>query len=594
MVNSRVIGKATRLAPVVLLCLVTAALPGGALSQTPSEAAISEEKARQQFADPTGLSNTNTPGVQLAAEVTEDGAKASASATVAMGSLVGTLLLEAPFEKRTETSFVTLDGIESDVAATLGLRWNWSDKEQAKNQSLETACGEVNQVLAASAIELSQNAAKGLLVDPVQLRMEIPPADATPAVQSQFVRGVEELLTRDPGGDLPPPPGGSSAVEVHGAVARKLCEGWNAAHPDRVMLEEIQVPKRGDGCRDCRDKDLLPELLAGRVRIACSELAWMGAEALEGAARAAAGDATDAARVALANDLRLYFGKLPAEAAIARSAVKRLVATRSQGKIEGEISVAFDESWKASEAKLLKELFLDYRKRVEVVNQLPAGLAIHGRPCDSGRILEVLSAAPRGSGRARLFRALRDGLLSENAFILGAKVGKNDFEWIESVPADIPLGGEFPLEKSSKLSSSYSVAFSRLSRGLIWEARYSFKTKYKGADAVETCVPIAGSSGASCVDVAQSAPKQSESSVVELSLKRFEVPDFAWRVQVLYDVDNEVWNPHLQLYFLPQKKDAKLRGGLDLGYLIDDPKKGDEFLPRIFFGAALDEWLPGK
>ena len=186
MVNSRVIGKATRLAPVVLLCLVTAALPGGALSQTPSEAAISEEKARQQFADPTGLSNTNTPGVQLAAEVTEDGAKASASATVAMGSLVGTLLLEAPFEKRTETSFVTLDGIESDVAATLGLRWNWSDKEQAKNQSLETACGEVNQVLAASAIELSQNAAKGLLVDPVQLRMEIPPADATPAVQSQF------------------------------------------------------------------------------------------------------------------------------------------------------------------------------------------------------------------------------------------------------------------------------------------------------------------------------------------------------------------------------------------------------------------------
>lgn len=108
---------------ITLLALAPAALsPGQLLCQSFAGTATEEEKSRQQFADPAGLSGSNTLGLHLAAEVTEDGAKASVSATLMLGRVVGTVAFEAPFEKKTETSFVTLDGIESDVAGTLGLR----------------------------------------------------------------------------------------------------------------------------------------------------------------------------------------------------------------------------------------------------------------------------------------------------------------------------------------------------------------------------------------------------------------------------------------------------------------------------------------
>ena len=197
-----------------------------------------------------------------------------------------------------------------------------------------------------------------------------------------------------------------------------------------------------------------------------------------------------------------------------------------------------------------------------------------------------MSAMGSGREQRQLFRLYRHGLPKAAIWTLGGEVAAQDFKWISSLPPELNDTNSFQLDKATKHNTAAVAALSMYLHGFIPTLAVRATRSFKPKDATEICAPFPGSASLRCTSAALAPPEQEDATVAELSLKRFETPALAWRAQLLYDFEHSTLNPHLFVYFLPQK-DKGLRGGVDVSYLRNHPTQDDGLRARLFFGAAL-------
>ncbi len=136
--------------------------------------------------------------------------------------------------------------------------------------------------------------------------------------------------------------------------------------------------------------------------------------------------------------------------------------------------------------------------------------------------------------------------------------------------------------KASETNRSIGVAWGRYSKGFYFGFGYKRRETFKAGPKTELCRPVEGTDSLSCSDVRLGPPKKSEQDVASFDAKWRFRPSLAFNVRLLYDFEEDLFNPHLLLYVF-QQEDGVLNGGLDLSY--DDE---NDFEARVFVGSKFN------
>lgn len=235
--------------------------------------------------------------------------------------------------------------------------------------------------------------------------------------------------------------------------------------------------------------------------------------------------------------------------------------------------------------EFLTKLIEPYSKLANAFNQLPKDLILAPSSDCSAKLVEArLAALPRSRERNLLFKTYAAALPPLMYFTLQGETGAKDFSWLAALPPTLNEENQIPTEKDTKYNSALSAGFTLFHRNRYWSLSYSFfRHEFTGQGAINVCATFQGSDSTLCRQGAPGPPEEKEPKVIEASVKHFLSPEFATHLQALYDRDTDTFNPHIFIYFFPQK-DKGLRGGLDLSYLNHHPTQKDGFRARLFFG----------
>jgi hypothetical protein len=240
----------------------------------------------------------------------------------------------------------------------------------------------------------------------------------------------------------------------------------------------------------------------------------------------------------------------------------------------------------------LIKLIPAYATLVTSFNQLPFDqlIEVGEGACGVAQVEARIAAMPRGHERNELFQAYLRGLPTLVHVTTSGQAGSADFKWLASFPPTIDQN-KVKTEEDTRYNSSIGAGVTLFNHGWYYTSSYSRQRTYKAKPPVNVCLPLTGGTSGSllCSNRSPGPPGVVKPQVVELAARHFWSPELAINLQALYDFDVDSLNPHVALYFLPQKK-VGLRGGLDLGYVTNHPERGDRFEARVFIGTPLKLW----
>ena len=178
------------------------------------------------------------------------------------------------------------------------------------------------------------------------------------------------------------------------------------------------------------------------------------------------------------------------------------------------------------------------------------------------------------AGRDLALRSLRAIPYKMTHFGISYSVSEPSFSFVD--PETLEAG------KASETNRSIGLSWLRYAQGFRFGIGYKFRETYKAGQKVELCNPVEGTSSLTCTDVRLGGPKKSEQDIVSFDTRWQFHPSVAFNVRLLYDLEEDYFNPHLLVFFLPAK-DGVLNGGLDLSFDEDS-----DFNARLFVGTKFD------
>lgn len=230
----------------------------------------------------------------------------------------------------------------------------------------------------------------------------------------------------------------------------------------------------------------------------------------------------------------------------------------------GFVGYCDDHPWtqaqrEAAEQKQLGAVCKDY-------NETPAPAILSEAECS---YLELKEKGPRWEMKALRAMPIRMDVLS-----FTFSLSEPSFQFVD--PMTLEEG------KTAETNRSYGAAWGRLTRGFFFGFGYKRRETFKAGPRTELCRPIEGADALSCSEVRLGPPKKSEQNIASFDAKWQFRPNLALNVRLLYDFKEDLFNPHVLLYFL-QQDDGVLNGGLDLSY--DDE---NDFMARVFVGSKFN------
>ncbi|MEM9655136.1 MAG: hypothetical protein AAGA65_23795 [Actinomycetota bacterium] len=137
--------------------------------------------------------------------------------------------------------------------------------------------------------------------------------------------------------------------------------------------------------------------------------------------------------------------------------------------------------------------------------------------------------------------------------------------------------------KATETNRSFGLSWWRYRQGFTFGVGYKRRETYKAGPKTELCQPLGENGALRCDDVQLGPPKKTEQDIASFDAKWQFNPSLALNVRLLYDLEEDLFNPHVLLFFLPTKDGSILNGGLDVSYDDDE-----EFTARLFVGTKFE------
>lgn len=203
--------------------------------------------------------------------------------------------------------------------------------------------------------------------------------------------------------------------------------------------------------------------------------------------------------------------------------------------------------------------------------------------CDDQQVLALLGRL-EGPDRRAVYRGLLRALPSLGFITVDYKNASQDFKFVKS-PIDVdPDSASIRSESTNEHNQAGRVGFSLFRRGLLWTAGIGEKRQWKSSATAQFCAPLDENGNQTCSTLASGRPTRKETRIYDVQVKSQFSPSFAALAQVFYEDEENILNPHVVLYFLPEKE--KLRGGIDLAYVSNSPRDSENgFKARLFVGV---------
>lgn len=598
----------------ILLAILLLGLAGAqrAHSASPAMEQFARDVARKD-SNAEGALASGQPEVTLAA--TEEGGVVAAILGFKFNRDLSsfTTKVAAPLEKGAEEAeLANLADLPGGVEATFRLSHSWhTDRPSAG--SLTTACRSINDILAERLPAVPDWALPRISaldsLPPDRQWAELPDIWGSPHPPPAG-KGLYPTLAKHAQavGVLPPP----QWAEIEGAARAELCSEWNGGRASGLLLDPVygnRVTATDDGEIALIESLGEPCTVANLLRVrrararAAAEAALPDMEKVEEKAAAARDEARAAAQVEL-------------EAAIARaeqlaaqgvsqdvSALLQATARLERDRVERETQRAFEETIAAAQKKrdeagseaeaaedkaVYTSLVASARKRMSpwwsvdlpFLRKPPetVGGTIQCSDLDAAALLATLDTPQAG----RVFRELLSAAPTQ-WFVTGDyRVSSQDFKYVADPLALNPTSQLVATKSDNEYNHGARGGISLLWRGTLTTLGWTRKSTWKAKPPAQFCVPRGEQGALVCATTGSGAPARSDSDVLDLQIKRPLTPALALHGQVFFDQETDAVNPHLIAYFLPQ--DKKLRGGIDLSFLSEDPEGNDGFQLRLFVG----------
>lgn len=205
--------------------------------------------------------------------------------------------------------------------------------------------------------------------------------------------------------------------------------------------------------------------------------------------------------------------------------------------------------------------------------------------CRYEKIEAAFNAREPGPERNKLFREISKSLPSVSYLTILSGTAAKDFSWLKVFPPALDEDNQVALTKDRKYNFGAGISYTLFLKGWTYEGTAEEREVFDAGRSAEVCVDLSGESSSICKTAALKAPTGKQETVLSIGAKYFFTPTRAVRLFTSYETKNDVLNPHVFIYFIPEK--GVLRGGLDLSYIRHHPMLGNQFQGRLFFGVPI-------